>query len=102
MREGTGVNGGAPERMGDGKVGVVGGEERLTWIRRVLIETGEKGQTLGVGAHTSKLTLNIETHTHTHTLSQPRSTHTPHQCNTSLFRHSLMKDGQVQHQEAVA
>lgn len=86
--------------MGDGKVGVVGGGERLTWIRRVLIETGEKGQTLGVGAHTSKLTLNIETHTHT--LSQPRSTHTPHQCNPSLFRHSLMKDGQVQHQEAVA
>lgn len=70
MREGTGVNGGAPERMGDGKVGVVGGEERLTWIRRVLIETGEKGQTLGVGAHTSKLTLNIETHTHIHCRNQ--------------------------------
>lgn len=77
MREGTGVNGGAPERMGDGKVGVVGGEERLTWIRRVLIETGEKGQTLGVGAHTSKLTLNIETHTHTYTVATKEHPHTP-------------------------
>lgn len=102
MREGTGVNGGAAGVDGGWESRGCRGEERLTWIRRVLIETGEKGQTLGVGAHTSKLTLNIETHTHTHTQSQPRSTHTPHQCNPSLFRHSPMKDGQVQHQEAVA
>lgn len=70
MREGTGVNGGAPERMGDGKVGVVGGEERLIRTLLIQVETGEKGQTLGVGAHTSKLTLNIETHTHIHCRNQ--------------------------------
>lgn len=54
---------GLRERMGDGKRG-----KRLNWIRRVLIETGEKGQTPGVGARISKLSLN----THTHKLSWPR------------------------------
>lgn len=89
---GEGLTVGLRERMGDGKRG-----KRLNWIRRVLIETGEKGQTPGVGARISKLSLN----THTHTQALMAQKEAPPQCNPRLFRHSLMKDGQVQHQETV-
>lgn len=58
-----GVNGGAPGADGGWGEGQEGGK-RLKWIRGVSIETGEKGQTPGVGAQRSRLSL------HTHTSSQ--------------------------------
>ena len=72
------------------------GAKRLNWIRRVLIETGDKGRTPGVGAHISK--LSIDTHSRTKALKAQEE---PPPRNPRLFRHSLVKDGQVQHQETV-
>lgn len=94
---GRGVNVGAPRVDG----GWGDGAKRLNWIRRVLIETGDKGRTPGVGAHISK--LSFDTHSRTKALKAQKEASPPphHQCNPRLFRHSLVKDGQVQHQETV-
>ena len=91
---GRGVNVGALRVVG----GWGDGGKRLKWIRRVLIETGDKGRTPGVDAHISKLSL--DTHTHKDSQSSEGGVPPP-QCNPRPFRHSLVKDGQVQHQETV-
>ena len=66
---GRGVNVGALRVVG----GWGDGGKRLKWIRRVLIETGDKGRTPGVDAHISKLSLD----THTQRLSKLRRRRPP-------------------------
>lgn len=50
---------GLQELVGEGKRG--GGGKRLNWIRGVLIETGEKGQTPGLGVHRCKHSFDTQT-----------------------------------------
>lgn len=52
-----------------------GGCKRLNWIRGGMIETGEEGQTPGVGANTGGHSLG-RAHTHTHTYTTRKHTHT--------------------------